>query len=177
MRLAFKKNPKTWRGWRWRIHFGSVTVIVVLMCQQFTLPHFCTVSADVLTVKKAHNFFYCYENNFDFVSPLNSQFTLWELLRYRVIGFRLWCRSVGEVLGKASLRKWFLSHVKGTCGGFEGGQVVCVIKEPQEDQYTGNIVFKGKSTTKRGQFIWDFRTNFKNFGFYPLTMESHWKTF
>lgn len=38
----------------------------------------------------------------------NLQFTIQEVLGYRVIGFRLW------VLGRAFLRKWFLSQAKGT---------------------------------------------------------------
>lgn len=62
------------------------------------------------------------------------------------------------------------------CEGFEVGKVVCVIKELQEDQYTQSIVIKGKCNTKRGQFIWYFRTHFKDFCIL-LVSSGHGKTF
>lgn len=42
---------------RLAIHFDSITVIIVLMCQWFTQTHFCTVlSTNVNTVETANKF-------------------------------------------------------------------------------------------------------------------------
>lgn len=50
--LVWVKVKNTWLA----VHFDSITLITVLMCQWFTQPHFCTISTNVNTVEKANKF-------------------------------------------------------------------------------------------------------------------------
>lgn len=141
---------KTWL----LVHFGSVTMIVVLKCQQFPQPPFCIISAEVITVKKAHNFFVVLMKIvFIFMASLKRY---WGIHSLR---FDNHCNAAGRldldcgegVMEGISEKMIFKPSKRNdsACKSFEVGKVICVVKELQE-QSTLSIVLKGKSNTRWG---------------------------